>query len=457
MRRGPGGRRCRRSRRRADRHLRRAQARRARNRPARASSASRPWRTSKRGDGPCSVCDDAQRMLGVEDDGVAAVEPEGDAAIAPFAFALHLDRAEGGAFDLDVELFDGRDQHVAAVGLAPEHGREQPDHRRPADRRALVIPGAVARDPHARMAAVLGIPLIDRRQPALVDQLLQLGEAESLKVDRWAASRASATSIGLLRAPQLKAGVPLAMQRMSEQHRHRRRQARRRARSRPRCSPTAGASSRMSITTMDEVPDGAVKVVADLEDRRLRRRDLRGSGGSAAGAAAGQQCGALRLGRIRRVRCRASSPRTWRSTSRAPALLIERFARASGPRRRFAGRQSARFEACRAQPRLSQLHAVEAGARRLDGACRACACAARNSRQRHRAGADAAVERPERGEFRSDACEQPAAARGRAGRCHRRDPLSHRRAMRDGPDAGDRFRASVSSALTATCSSWSSA
>src|SRR5205085_9769277 len=46
----------------------------------------------------------AQRMLGSQDHRIAAIEPERDAAIAAFAFAVHLDRSERGAFDLDVEL-----------------------------------------------------------------------------------------------------------------------------------------------------------------------------------------------------------------------------------------------------------------------------------------------------------------------------------------------------------------
>ena len=50
-----------------------------------------------------------------------------------------------------------------------------------------MIPGSVARDAHPEMAAALGVPLLDRWKPALVDQLLQLGEADSLKIDRRAA------------------------------------------------------------------------------------------------------------------------------------------------------------------------------------------------------------------------------------------------------------------------------
>ena len=57
------------------------------------------------------------------------------------------------------------------------------------DGRALVVPGAVAVDAHAGMAAAVGILALDRRQPALIDQLLQLGKADSLQLDGRAALR----------------------------------------------------------------------------------------------------------------------------------------------------------------------------------------------------------------------------------------------------------------------------
>ena len=50
--------------------------------------------------------------------------------------------------------------------------------------------------------------------------------------------------------------------------------------------------------------------------------------------------------------------------------------------------------------------------------------------QWHRAGADAALGRPERGEFRGDAARQPAGPRSRAGRCRRGAALSDRRRRR---------------------------
>ena len=87
----------------------------------------------------------------------------------------HLDRSEGRAFHFDVELLDRGDEHMAAVRLAPQDGREQSHHRRAPDRLAVVVPGAVARDAHPGIAAAIGVPLIDRRQLSLVDQPLELG------------------------------------------------------------------------------------------------------------------------------------------------------------------------------------------------------------------------------------------------------------------------------------------
>ena len=122
-------------------------------------------------------------------DRVSAVEREGDALIAAVAFADHLDRAEGGRFNLDVELLDGGDEDVTAIGLAAQNGREQADHRGAPDWLSVMIPGAVARDAHPEFAAALGVPSLDRRQAALLDQLLKLVEADPLKLDRWAALR----------------------------------------------------------------------------------------------------------------------------------------------------------------------------------------------------------------------------------------------------------------------------
>jgi NAD(P)-dependent dehydrogenase (short-subunit alcohol dehydrogenase family) len=226
--------------------------------------------------------ENAQRVLGIEDHGIAAVEAKRDLAFAAFALAVHLDGAEGSPIDVDLELFNRRDEQMSSVGFAPEHGREQPDHRRPPDRRSLVEPGAVASDAHAGMAAALRIPLVNRRQAALVDQLLQLDEAQSLELDRRAGfgHRPASVIATLAKArgsnpvlhhldcfvPRIGYGV-LAM-----------------TAARPQTAIVTGGGKRVGAAIVralvadgwavvahvhhdsDDVPEGAVKVVADLAE-----------------------------------------------------------------------------------------------------------------------------------------------------------------------------------------------
>ena len=108
--------------------------------------------------------------------------------VLAFALALQLDRDERRVLDLDVELLDRRDQHEAAVRLAPQDGREQPHHRRPADRAALVIPGAVARDPHLAVAAMARVPA-SRPAAACCSSAMpgDVGEARGRRGRPWTA------------------------------------------------------------------------------------------------------------------------------------------------------------------------------------------------------------------------------------------------------------------------------
>src|SRR3954452_23244794 len=126
----------------------------------------------------------SEGMILSEKHDVAAIQPESDATAAAFAFAVHLDRAKGGGIDVNVELFDGGHQHVPAIGLAPQNGREQASHRRAPDRRAFVVPGPVSPDAHSRMAAAIRVPPIDRRQLAILRELLEIVEAYSLEFGR---------------------------------------------------------------------------------------------------------------------------------------------------------------------------------------------------------------------------------------------------------------------------------
>src|SRR3954453_16075690 len=122
-------------------------------------------------------------MIAVQNHSVTAIERERDFLLMTAPVHAHRDSSQSGRFNVDVELLDGRDEHMATVGLASEHGREQPDHCCAADWRALMIPRAVARDPHSRMPAAFRIPLLDGRHPALIDKLLELGQAYPLKLD----------------------------------------------------------------------------------------------------------------------------------------------------------------------------------------------------------------------------------------------------------------------------------
>ena len=139
-----------------------------------------------------------QRMIAPENYGVAAVECEGDSLTGTAALYPHVCRSEGSTLDFDIEFLDWGHENVPPIRFPTQHSREQACHRRPPNRRSVVVPGAVARDAHARVSAALGIPFVDRRQAPLVDHLLQIGEAQALQFDRWSAFR-HGSPIGLLR------------------------------------------------------------------------------------------------------------------------------------------------------------------------------------------------------------------------------------------------------------------
>src|SRR3546814_11437917 len=69
----------------------------------------------------------------------------------------------------NVELFDRSDKHIAAIRLTPDTAGEQAHHLRAADRRTLVKPCAVGRNPHFAVAAVRRVPLVHGRPPGVPD------------------------------------------------------------------------------------------------------------------------------------------------------------------------------------------------------------------------------------------------------------------------------------------------
>src|SRR3546814_14489283 len=71
---------------------------------------------------------------------VARVQPEGEPRVRAVTLGLHLDRDEGGVVDRDSQLLGGRHQHIAAVGLAPQDGGEQPHQFGAGYRTALMEP-----------------------------------------------------------------------------------------------------------------------------------------------------------------------------------------------------------------------------------------------------------------------------------------------------------------------------
>jgi len=128
--------------------------------------------------------DHAQRVVGAGNDRVAAVERKADATFVARPFHRHRKRAKRGCLDEDRQFLGGGDEDMAAIGLAPQHGREQADHRLAPDRVPLVIPRAVARNAHLAVAAVIRVPAFDRGVRAVGDTRRKLVERLAGEIDR---------------------------------------------------------------------------------------------------------------------------------------------------------------------------------------------------------------------------------------------------------------------------------
>lgn len=205
--------------------------------------------------------EDRQRMLGAHDDCVSAVQLQCNLPVPSGALRVHLNCPEGRVLDVDFQLFDGSDQHVAAVRLTPKYGREEADHCRSPDRASLMEPGTVASDAHFAVTAVFRLPLVDRRQAALVDRLLQVGQTDALQFQRRLALGHDSSLLRRARDDN----------RASMQHQQ-------------RTAIVTGAGKRIGAVIAaelvadgwsvvahvhhaeDSVPEGAAKVVAELTD-----------------------------------------------------------------------------------------------------------------------------------------------------------------------------------------------
>lgn len=201
-------------------------------------------------------------MFATSDEGIAAVECKSDPLATTLALARHCDCSEGCSLNFNLEFLDRRNKEMAAVRLPPQNRREEPDEGGSTDWSALMVPGSVAGNAHVRMAAHVGGPLIDGRQAPFVNEILKLGQAQSLEFN-WRAALGHASFVLDCFEASLKAGV----QEMSD-----------------RSAIITGAGKRVGAFVArelladgwtvvahvhnagDEVPRGAVKVVADLAD-----------------------------------------------------------------------------------------------------------------------------------------------------------------------------------------------
>ena len=230
---------------------------------------------------------------------------------------------------------------------------------------------------------MLRIPLVDRRQSRASIELLQLGEAEPLRsiggralghrsrhcvaatqsARGWNGDNAPA----MMSAPQSSPAPASASVR----------------RSRGRCSPTAGTSSPMSITA-------ETRAGGRGQGRRRSRRPRLCRARSSRPRRACRPCGCSSTTRrasratIRRVQRRRVRRAHGGQRARA-ALLIERFARAHDRRRRRLVVNLLDSKLAAPNPDYPELYVVQAGACRIDRACRAGACAAAHPRQWDRA------------------------------------------------------------------------
>src|SRR5512144_12029 len=80
---------------------------------------------------------------------------------------FHFDSKKGRILNNDPDLFDRRHQKML-VAFPLEHRCKQFDQSRPPDRRFLVKPGAVSRDPHVDIAAKWRIPKLHGRVPLVL-------------------------------------------------------------------------------------------------------------------------------------------------------------------------------------------------------------------------------------------------------------------------------------------------
>jgi len=90
------------------------------------------------------------------------------------ALALHVQRYshERGIVNANANLLDRSNQEIV-IAIAANDGRKQPHHRFAPDRRAQVVPGAIAGNAHVDVAAEVRVPQMHRRQALGLGDLRQ--------------------------------------------------------------------------------------------------------------------------------------------------------------------------------------------------------------------------------------------------------------------------------------------
>ena len=207
--------------------------------------------------------DDRQRMVGAGDDRVAAVEASGRCGAARASPAIVICVARKAVASTSMVSFS---TGVTSTWLPSGSRRSTEANRRTIAGRPIGwpswIPAAVARDAHSRMAAMLGIPAVDRRRAATrLDRRGERGEAQA-GIDRWArfghwfviarngvTKQSSLADAGLLRCARNDADMSATGPRSSREEANV--SARR---SFAHCSMTVGRLSRMSIMRPTSCP-----------------------------------------------------------------------------------------------------------------------------------------------------------------------------------------------------------
>ena len=103
-----------------------------------------------------------RKVVGAGGGGVAEVGLKCEGLRVPRAGRGEVDGDEGGVINLNADLFNGRDEDVA-IAVFSKNRREKPHQFGASDGRAEVKPRPVAGDAHVQIAAVWGIPQVNRR------------------------------------------------------------------------------------------------------------------------------------------------------------------------------------------------------------------------------------------------------------------------------------------------------